>query len=83
MVAPNEKPDEVPTLTSKDLHAILCICVRVLKGVAIPAESLRNFPEKVKLKASYDQANKVWFLSVPQKRKRGIIKPRKRIIIPN
>lgn len=83
MIAPNEKPDTEPELTSKDIHAILCICLKMLGGIGIPEEAIKNFPEDTKLNASYDHTNKVWYLSVPRKRKRGIVKPQKKLFVPN
>ena len=79
MIAPNEKPE--PKLTSKDIHAVLCICVKLCKGVAIPEEVLKR--NCGKLKASYDSTNKVWFFDILTKPKRGIIKPKRKIILSN
>ena len=80
MVIPTEKPE--PELTSKDINTVLCICIKLLGGVSVPQAMLEAAPKDLKLKAAYDEVNKVWCFSVPVKRKRGIIKPKRKLIVP-
>jgi len=79
MIAPNEKPE--PKLTSKDMHAVLCICVKLAGGIAIPAAKLESFPKDIKLKAAYNETDKRWYFDVSVPRKRGIVKPKRKIIL--
>ena len=74
--------DEIPQFTSEYCHALVCICLKLLGGVSVTKKTFDNFPKNVKWTASYDEANKRYNIFVPQERKRGIIKPKKKIIVP-
>ena len=69
--------------TSKNLHALLCILLKVVGGISISKKKLDEFPEGVKWQASYDETNERWLIFIPKKRKRKIITPIRKLVLPN
>jgi len=80
---PKQPEQEQPKLTVENMEAIFDILLRHSGGVEIPQEVLDNYPKGTKTQASYDQVNKVWHIFIPKKRRRKIITPDKRLLIPN
>lgn len=84
------KPTCQETPSSKQVHAIFCIMLKLMGGkVSVPLELVKKFPN-IKPRFARDELNGVLYVSLPTKRKRGIIrpshnvlKPQKRIIVPN
>lgn len=77
---PEEK--EKPELTPKDLKTVFLLMLHTVKGITVPQKTLDEFPEDVKFNSQYDPENKVWHFFIPKKRKRGLVVPKKRFILP-
>lgn len=79
-------PDEQEerTLTPKDLRALMHMLLITVKGITVPQKTFDEYPEDAKINAEFDEKNQVWRIWPPNpKPKRGIVTPRKRIILPN
>lgn len=75
-----------PLLTEKDMQSIFHILLQHGGGgIEIPVEVLQNYPEKVDIRANYDDVNKIWRVFIPKKRKRKkhIAVPRRQLILPH
>lgn len=83
MIAENPDNEEVkPELTKDNFLAIFEFMLHKLGGISIPEETLEEYPEGKHFEDHYDPVNKTWNLFMPKKRKRGIVKPRKKLILP-
>lgn len=69
-------------LGPNDLMKVLHILLLANKGIIVPEEVLENYPKDQKIVARYDEENKRYFIFAPVKRKRGIVKPEGRLILP-
>lgn len=82
MVAPIE-----PKLDAQDLQVIFHVCLRLLGGcVRIPQQLLddvKKLPNDLYLDASCDTVNKCWYIKTKIPERKRIIKPDKRLIVPN
>ena len=52
-------------------------------GMEVPLEVLQNYPDNPPMKTEYDGVNKAVRVFIPKKRKRGVIVPSRKLIIPN
>jgi len=68
--------------TPKNVHALLCILLKLTGPISLRKEDLDNFPEGVKWNANLDEVNRIYYISLPLKRKRRIIKTKKKLILP-
>jgi len=69
-------------IDSKDIHAMFCVMLHQLGGsIAFRAKRIKEFPEDVKFKMTYDDVNDVYWVVLPRKRKK-IMEPSKKIITP-
>lgn len=79
----SEEPEN--KLTEKDMQSIFHILLQHGGGgIEIPLEVLENYPEKLDIRAEYDETNKIWRVFIPKKRKRKkhIAVPRRQLILP-
>ena len=70
-------------LTPKDVNTIFCILLKLTGGISISQNMLDKATGDMKWSAKYDEANKRWYIFIPQKRKRDLILPNRKIIVPN
>lgn len=92
MIAKNIKPeplkDEVeeiktPELGPGDMKVLMHILLKAVNGVKVPQTTFDEYDrENIEFSRKWDGVNKCWNFFVPQKRKRGIIKPPKKILLP-
>ena len=89
MIKSNEKQvqqekeiEELPDLEGNDLIKILWMFLRT-SGMNIAAKKaeLDSVPEKAMVNVIKDNVNRQYVLTVPRKRKRGIIKPNRKLIL--
>ncbi len=77
--AQNDKTEFTPRM----VHAVFCALLSLVGGaIAVPGASLRDFPENAKWEAMYDESADMWVIRLKAKRKRGIIRPRRKLILP-
>ena len=69
--------------TPKNLKALLCILLKIVGGISISKKQLDEFPEGLKWEAKYDTVNERWLIFIPKKRKRKLIIPSRKLVLPN
>ena len=85
MIAENPQPeeDERPVLTDADTIVLMHILLKVVNGIKVPQKTFDEYDKKnLKLSRKWDPMSKTWNFFVPQKRKRGIVKPPTKLILP-
>lgn len=77
------EPEERKMLTPKEMSILLQILIITVKGITVPQKTFDEWDKDAKIDISFDETNQLWRIWVPKPRKRGIVKPQKRIIFPN
>jgi len=75
--------DERPELEPADMKVLMHILLKLVNGIRIPQTMFDEYDkENIEFSRQWDPNSKSWNFFVPKKRKRGIIKPRKKLILP-
>lgn len=74
-----------PDLKGQDVYTLLYILLKLNGGsISLPHRMFEEAPDGLEVKRQYDPVNKRWFFTIPRpKRKRGIVRPPQRLIVPN
>jgi hypothetical protein len=78
-------PDEErPELGPGDMKVLIHILLKIVKGIRVPQKVFDEYDrENIKMSRQYDPNDKSWNFFVPKKRKRSVIKPNRKLILPS
>jgi hypothetical protein len=78
------EPDQMKELKPEDLYKCFWLLLNTVGGsISISAAHIENLPEDAPIKITYNKSLAMWDFKIPGKpRKRGIIKPGKKLILP-
>lgn len=83
MIAKAEKTKQKPALNEQGLLRCLYIHLQATGAMTIQRELLQELKDPV-IHSEYDEDLDAYKISIkPKKRKRGILKPRKRLFLPS
>lgn len=88
MIAENEQQepqpeDERPELEPADMKTLMHILLIRVNGIRVAQKTFDEYDKQnIEFSRQWDPNSKTWNFFVAKKRKRGIIKPRKKLILP-
>jgi len=85
MVAKNDENETQPELRPEDIYKCFWLLLNTVGGrISISAEHIEQLPETAEVTINYNKATRMWDFKIPKKkRKRGVIKPSRKLILPS